>query len=61
VKNISKDQRTQAKGLKYHYKSHFVQSSDTVPLKIFYNYYCQLGHISIEYNLRKRSNKSKVV
>jgi hypothetical protein len=61
VKNISKDPRARAQELKDHYKSHFVQNSDKFFLKIFYNYYCQLGHISVECKLRKRNNKIKIV
>jgi hypothetical protein len=38
-----------------------VQSSDKKFLNVFCNYYCKLGHISIECKFRNGDNKTNVV
>jgi hypothetical protein len=47
-----------AQELTSHFKYHFVQEECHIPIRIFYNYYCQICHISLDYDFRKRSNKS---
>jgi hypothetical protein len=43
-----------------HFKSHFVQEKCHVPTRIFCNYYCKIGHISLDCDFRKRNNKNVV-
>jgi hypothetical protein len=49
-----------AQELTSHFKSHFVQEKCHVPTRIFCNYYCKIGHISLDCDFRKRSNKNVV-
>jgi hypothetical protein len=56
--NLCKFPKTQE--LTSHFKSHFVQEKNHIPTKIFYNYCCKIGHISLDYDFRKRSNKNVV-
>jgi hypothetical protein len=44
-----------------HYKSHFVKSTDKIssPSCTFCNYYCKIGHISLECPFRKTNNPLK--
>jgi hypothetical protein len=43
-----------------HFKSHFVQEKCHIPTIIFCNYCCKIGHISLDYDFRKKSNKNVV-
>jgi exopolysaccharide biosynthesis protein len=44
--------------LNSHFKFHFVQEKDHIPTRIFYNYCCKIGHISLDCNFRKKNNKN---
>jgi hypothetical protein len=49
-----------AQKLTLHFKSHFVQEKYHVPTRIFCNYCCKIGHISLDCDFRKRNNKNIV-
>jgi hypothetical protein len=49
-----------AQELTSHFKSHFVQEKYHVPTRIFCNYCYKIGHISLDCDFRKRSNKNVV-
>jgi hypothetical protein len=64
VKNKNKssnDPKRRAQELKSHYQTHFVKGSEKKTTTVFYNYCCNIGHTSIECELRKGSNNSKVI
>jgi hypothetical protein len=58
---FSNDPKKRAQELKFHYHSHFIQSSGTKSSNIFYNFYYKLGHILFECQLRKGNNNANVV
>jgi hypothetical protein len=57
---VSTSKLPKAQKLTSHFKSHFMQEKYHVPTRIFYNYYCKIGHISLDCDFRKRSNKNVV-
>jgi hypothetical protein len=57
---ISSSKLPKAQEFTSHFKSHFVQEKCHVPIRIFYNYYCKISHISLDCNFRKRINKNIV-
>jgi hypothetical protein len=62
-KNISKEKKpkTQPQGLKESYQNTFVKGSKKSQICVFYNYYCHIGHISLDCKLRKENNTVNVV
>jgi hypothetical protein len=61
-KNISKkNPKTQAQGLKESYQNTFIKGSKKSQTCVFYNYYCHIGHISLDCKLRKENNIVNVV
>jgi hypothetical protein len=62
IKNISKEKpKTQAQGLKESYQNTFVKGSKKSQTCVFCNYYCHIGHISLDCKLRKENNIANVV
>jgi hypothetical protein len=60
-KNISKEKRkTQAQGLKESYQNIFVKGSKKSQTCIFCNYYCHIGHISLDCKLKKENNIANI-
>jgi hypothetical protein len=55
-KNISKEKlKTQTQGLKERYQNTFVKCSKKSSTYVFYNYYCHIGHISLDCKLKKKN------
>jgi hypothetical protein len=55
---VSSSKLPKAQELTSHFKSHFVQEICHIIIMIFYNYCCKIGHISLDYDFRKKSNKN---
>jgi hypothetical protein len=62
TKFISKEKpKIQTQVLKENYQKKFVKGSEKSHTCVFYNYYCHIDHISLDYKLRKENNFTNVV
>jgi outer membrane cobalamin receptor len=61
-KKISEEKpNTQAQELKETYQNIFVKGSNKSQTCVFCNYYCHIGHISLDCKFRKKNNITNVV
>jgi hypothetical protein len=61
IKIFLKKTQDSSSGLKENYQNIFVKDSKKSPTYIFYNYYCHIDHISLDYKLRKKNKITNVI